>query len=53
MKHKNIIPDSEGVSQAVSVGRSDKKRKIVYVANPDNKYDAANKDYVGQQIHKT
>uniref|UniRef100_UPI000A910FB2 YadA-like family protein n=1 Tax=Histophilus somni TaxID=731 RepID=UPI000A910FB2 len=54
---------STGVSDAVSVGSADKQRRIVYVADPKNQYDAVNKQYVdglglkfkgndNQEIHK-
>ncbi|WP_249960958.1 YadA-like family protein [Histophilus somni] len=48
-KVKNAVilgNQSTGVSDAVSVGSADKQRRIVYVADPKNQYDAVNKQYV-------
>ncbi|MSN97186.1 hypothetical protein F1B92_08450, partial [Campylobacter sp. FMV-PI01] len=39
---------SEGKSNTVSVGSNSKQRRIIYVADPQDKFDAVNKKYVDE-----
>ncbi|THA20727.1 hypothetical protein E5361_09635, partial [Histophilus somni] len=49
IKNAIVLGDrSIGVSNAVSVGNAVNRRKIVFVADPTDKYDAVNKKYVDE-----
>ncbi|WP_075321434.1 YadA-like family protein [Histophilus somni] len=49
IKNAIVLGDrSIGVSNAVSVGNAVNRRKIVFVADPTDKYDAVNKNYVDE-----